>query len=73
MAAHRLERTPSERPPPNCRALSSVPSMAITPSGQRNGVYEGMALGLIMCDRSPNRLVKCPTTRADSPIDPRAR
>ena len=25
--------------------------MAITPSGQRNAVSEGMALGLIICDR----------------------
>lgn len=32
-------------------ALDSLPTMAITPSRQRNAVSEGMALGLIMCNR----------------------
>jgi hypothetical protein len=31
--------------------LGSVLAMAITPSRQRNAVSEGIALGLIMCDR----------------------
>jgi hypothetical protein len=31
--------------------LDSLPTMAITPSRQRNAVSEGMALGLIMCNR----------------------
>ena len=32
-------------------SIDSLLTMAITPSRQRNAVSEGMALGLIMCDR----------------------